>query len=234
MNKDEVTNWYTQIPKEFIKTPKKDPTYKSHLIKPNSMIVVIGQTGSGKTNAVVEFLSRKNGRFYEIIIFTGSSKDEALYRFLEDRIDGIQLIDDISGLPLVDSYKEDDKKELEKLIVFDDSVMLDPKLMKHICKWFMCARKMGWTCMFLSQDYTSTPIFIRRNVQYLWIFKLTDTSDEKRILAKQAMDIDLQKLRSMLAYSTSSKGQFMNIAVSEPKEEKYRKCFKEVLNPDDF
>ena len=195
MNKqDKVTNWFEHIPKEFKKVSKKDPTYKDHMIKANSMIVVIGQTGSGKTNSVVEFMSRKNGRFYEIIIFTGSSKDEPLYTFLASRIEGLQLIDEIGELPRIENYKESESKDLEKLIVFDYSVMLDPKLMKHICNWFMCARKLGFTCMFLSQDYVSTPTFIRRNAHYLQMFKLTDTSDARRILAKHAMDIDVSKL----------------------------------------
>ena len=113
MNKqDKVTDWYSQIPKEFKKQTKKDPTYKDHMIKPNSMIVTIAPTGGGKTNSVVEFLSRKNGRFYEIIIFTGSSKDEPLYNFLASRIDGLQLIDDIASLPQIENYKDDDKKDL--------------------------------------------------------------------------------------------------------------------------
>ncbi len=230
MNKpDKVTNWYSQIPKEFQKTPKKDPTYKDHMIKPNSMIVVIGQTGCGKTNSVVEFLSRKNERFYEIIIFTGSSKDEPLYSFLASRIEGIQLIDDIAELPRIENYKESDSKELQKLIVFDDSVMLDPKLMKQICYWFMCARKLGFTCMFLAQDYVSTPTFIRRNAHYLQLFKLTDASDAKRILAKHAMDIDVSKLKGMLSHCTKNKGEFMTIAVNVPTEEKYRHNFCSIL-----
>ena len=114
MNKqDKVTNWFDHIPKEFKKASKKDPTYKDHMIKPNSMIVVIGQTGSGKINSVVEFLSRKNGRFYEIIIFTGSSKDEPLYSFLASRIEGLQLIDEIGELPRIENYKESESKDLE-------------------------------------------------------------------------------------------------------------------------
>jgi hypothetical protein len=235
MNKqDKVTNWFDHIPKEFKKASKKDPTYKDHMIKPNSMIVTIAPTGGGKTNSVVEFLSRKNGRFYEIIIFTGSSKDEPLYNFLASRIDGLQLIDDIASLPQIENYKDDDKKDLEKLIVFDDSVMLDPKLMKHVCKWFMCARKLGFTCMFLSQDYVSIPTFIRRNAHYLQLFKLADASDAKRILNKCAMDIDISKLKKMLTYCTGEKGNFLTIAVNEPTDEKYRKNFSEILHPADF
>jgi GTPase SAR1 family protein len=73
---------------------------------PSSMIVCIGPTSCGKTNSVVEFISRKIERFYERIIFTGSSADEAYYQFLAERIDGLKLIDNVGELPNIDSYKD--------------------------------------------------------------------------------------------------------------------------------
>jgi len=66
------------------------------------------------------------------------------------------------------------------------------------------------------------------------MFKLTDTSDARRILAKHAMDIDVAKLKKMLTHCTGEKGNFLTIAVNEPTEEKYRKNFSEILNPADF
>eukprot|EP01039_Chlorochromonas_danica_P011460 gene11460-12817_t len=198
------------------------------------MIVCIGPTGCGKTNSVVEFLSRKNERFYEIIIYTGSSADEPFYQFLAGSIDGLKLIDNVGELPNIDNYKDSDDKDLEKLIVFDDSVMSDEKVLKQIAKWFMCARKVGFTCMFLAQDFVSTPKFIRRNAQYLQLFRLADMSDVRRILSKYAMDTDVSALTSMLTYCTREKGNFLTIAVNEPKESKYRRNFAEILDPDEF
>jgi predicted ATPase len=194
---DTVTNWFERMPKKYKAAKRADPTYPKHLIKPNSMMLVIGPTGIGKTNAVVEFLNRKNEQCFEIIIFTGSSSDEPLYQFLQGFIDGLKITDNIAELPKIDDYKDSDNKDLEKLIIFDDSCMMDVKILKEIQKWFMCARKLGFTCIFLSQDYTSTPIFIRRNVHYLLIFKLTDTLDVNRILSKHAMDTDVHTLKGM-------------------------------------
>ena len=231
---DKVRNWMEVIPKQFRPTRKADPTYDKHLIKPNSMMLVIGPTGCGKTNSIVEFLSRKNERFYEIIIFTGSSSDEPYYNFLASSIDGLKLIDNVGELPKIDDYKESENKDLEKLIIFDDSVMQDAKVLKEIQKFFMCARKLGFTCMFLAQDYTSTPIFIRRNAHYLQLFKLADMSDVKRILAKHAMDSDVPTLKNMLNHCTREKGNFLTIAVNEPTESKYRHNFNEILDPDEF
>jgi hypothetical protein len=232
--KDSVQNWYEVIPKEFRKAPKKDPTYPEHLIKPCSMILTVGPTGVGKSNSVVEFLKRKNNHFYEIIVFTGSSTDEPLYNFLKSAIQGIEMIDEVGKLPNIDVYKDSENKDLEKLIIFDDSVMNDKKELKQICKWFMCARKWGFTCMFLSQDFTSTPIFLRRQINYLQLFKLQDTNDERNILKKCATDVTATELHNMLVYATANKLNFLTIALSEIPSMKYRKDFIEVLDPKDF
>ena len=231
---DTINNWYEKMPKEFAKLPKKDPTYKDHLIKPCSMILSVGQTGSGKTNSVIEFLSRKNKRFYDITIYTGSTKDEPLYNFLQSRIDGLKLIDNPAELPRIDQYKDDDKKDLEKLIIFDDSVMEDKKVLKEIQKFYMMARKIGFTCLFLAQDYHSVPQFIRRNIQYLMMFKVTDTRDMKTILSKHAMDVDYDTLKNMLHYATKDKMDFLTIALNESPETKYRQNFTGILNPQQF
>jgi len=231
---DTVTNWFEKMPKKYKAAKRADPTYPKHLIKPNSMMLVIGPTGCGKTNAVLEFLHRKNEQFFEIIIFTGSSSDEPLYQFLAGSIDGLKLIDNVGELPRIDEYKDSDTKDLEKLIIFDDSCMQDVKVLKEIQKWFMCARKLGFTCIFLSQDYTSTPIFIRRNAHYLLLFKLADMNDVNRILAKQAMDTDVHALKGMLSDCTRERGNFLTIAVNEPTENKYRHNFTEILDPTEY
>jgi len=230
---DKVNNWYLKIPKQFNNNSGADPTYKSHLIKPNSMVLCVGKSGSGKTNSIIEFLSRKNSRFYEIIIFTGSNTDEPLYNFLKARINGIQLIDDIKNLPKIENYKDTDKS-LEKLLIFDDTIMLDKKIMKEIEKFYMMARKLGFTCVFLAQDYHSVSTFIRRNINYLQLFKMADFKDMKNILSKYCTEIDIDTLKNMLNYATNEPMNFLTIAINEPENGKYRRNFNEILNPLEF
>ena len=139
MSKDDIINFYEKLPLEF-RNNTKDKTYKKHLIKPRSMIAIVGGTGQGKTNSVVNFLNRKNSSFYEIIIFCGSgNSDEPLYSFLKSRIEGIKIVDDPSLLPKIENYKDEDKKT-EKLIIFDDAVLSDKKVLKEIAKFFMASR----------------------------------------------------------------------------------------------
>ena len=65
---DKIKNYYDLLDKGLKRENKFDKNYKKHYIQPNSMICCIGGTGSGKTNALIDFLTRKNEAFYDIII----------------------------------------------------------------------------------------------------------------------------------------------------------------------
>ena len=213
---DQILNFYEVLPKEFKSKKFVDKTYKSHLIKQKSMVLAVGGTGQGKTNMLCNFLKRSSGSYFDIIVFTGSNKAEPLYSYLSQSIQGLQLIDDITKMPRIESLKEDEKNELPKLIVWDDCIFLDKKLIREIEKFYMCSRKMGWTNFFLSQNYHSVSPFIRRNIQYLILFKITDMKDMKQILSKYTSDITIDKLKNMLNYATTEHLNFMTIAVNDP------------------
>ena len=87
---DKVKNWYNHLPKDLKRESKLDKNYKRHHIKPNSMICCIGGTGSGKSTSLIEFLSRKNEAFYDIIVFSGSTTDEPLINMLKSKIPEIK------------------------------------------------------------------------------------------------------------------------------------------------
>ena len=196
------------------------------MIRPHSMILTIGQTGSGKTNSIVEFLHRTSGKWYEIIIFTGSNSDEPIYNFLRNTIDGIIITNDPEELPKISDYEDSEDKGADKLVVFDDSVLGEPKVLKEISKWFMMARKLGFTCMFLSQDFHKVPPFIRRNVHYIQLFKMTDRRDLRQIFSKVAGDIPLEQMERMYDECTKSPGNFLTIDLrASTPAEKYRHNF---------
>ncbi len=75
---DWIKDWSKVVTKLEGEGIKKDKNYNKHMIKPCKMIASIGPTGSGKSNALLEFLSRKNGSFCEVILFSGSTTDEDL------------------------------------------------------------------------------------------------------------------------------------------------------------
>ena len=137
---DKVKNWYEHLPKDLKREPKLDKNYKQHHIQPNSMICCIGGTGSGKTLSLVDFLSRKNEAFYEIIIFTGSTSDEPLYNMLKQKMPDIQIFNDIAEFPSL-SHLDNNDKDKEKLIVLDDFINLKPTEMKKINEYLTSGRK---------------------------------------------------------------------------------------------
>ena len=150
--KDTIKDWYSVISnKKSGSGLKVDENYKKHYIKPCSMICIIGSTGSGKTTALIDFLSRKNNAFYQIIIFSGPTKDKPLYNFLKTKLPDIEIMDDVNELPNLTDFNDEDKKT-EKLFVFDDFQNTDKKNMKKIEKWSCSARKYGFTSLLLAQN----------------------------------------------------------------------------------
>jgi hypothetical protein len=116
---DKINNYYNIIDKEFKRSPMKDKNYNEHYINPCSHVCCIGQTGTGKTNALLEFLRRKPNVFYRIILFNPATTDEPLYNFLQNKIPDMETYNDINDLPNLSDF-DDDEKEQEKLIIFDD------------------------------------------------------------------------------------------------------------------
>jgi len=163
---DKVKNWYESLSKDLKRETKLDKNYKKHYIQPNSMICCIGGTGCGKTTSLVEFLSRKNESFYDIIIFSGSTTDEPLYSMLKQKMPEIKLMNDIAELPELKEFDNDDKDQ-EKLIVFDDFINLKKPELKKINEYLTGGRKFGFTVWCMAQDYKSVPKIITRNLHYL-------------------------------------------------------------------
>ena len=168
---DKIKNYYDLLDKSLKRENKYDKNYKKHYIQPNSMICCIGGTGSGKTNALCDWLSRKNEAFYNIIIFTGSTTDEPIYSMLKQKMPEIQLFNDINELPELKEFDNDDKDQ-EKLIVFDDFINLKKPEMKKINEYLTGGRKFGFSCYVMGQLYTAVPKTITRNCQYFIVFKL--------------------------------------------------------------
>jgi hypothetical protein len=233
MFKDKLNNWYEILNKNGTGNKQKiDKNFKKHLIMPNSMIMMIGSTGAGKTQALCDFLSRKNEAFHRIIIFSGSTTDEPLYNFLTEKIDGIELIDDPDELPeLNETYDDEDIKDnQEKLIVFDDMINLPKKYLIKIQKWFNSARKKGWTCISMIQNYTDAPIQMRRNAQYFIIFKLNDTNTITQILKNHNNNGDDKELVKKAYFEATKEPNNFFMLDLKNSDYRYRHNFTDIIN----
>jgi hypothetical protein len=223
---DQIRNWYETLPKD--KQPT-DPTFKKHYVQPNSMILCIGGTGAGKTNALVDFLHRKDGQFYKIIIYSGSTTDEPLYQMLEKELPGTELYHDIEEVPELTAFDDADKKH-QKLIVFDDFINLKTKEMAKINKYLTSGRKFGFTVWCMAQNYTSVPKIVTRNVQYLILFKINDNRSIDTIIRNHNLDgVDPKLFKDLYLRATAQPRNFFMIDLKGGKETRLRHNFLDML-----
>ena len=224
----DLTNFYQLLPKDKQKQPLG---YKNHMIDKNSRILMIGSSGTGKSNSLLNFIEKSSGEFSEIIICSFSTTDEPLYNFLQQKIPEVQLINNIEEVPEVQSYDNNDKKT-SKLIVFDDFVNLSKKEMKKLFDYAIASRKFGFTCVFISQSYTSVPKIISRNCNYLFIFRLNDKVSIKRIISNHSLSglVSAQEIEQYYYYATSKPLGFLLIDLKTNDENcRFRSGYNEFL-----
>lgn len=180
MNSD-CKNWTEVAIKEGLtKERKLDKNYQNHLVKPCSMIVIIGSTGSGKSNAICELIYRKNKAFSRIIILSNGKSNEAINKLLKKHVEGIEIIEDINKLPPLSEFADD--MDTEKLLIFDDCNNNTKKELNIVGNYFNTSRVFGFTCICLAQNFTAVPPQVRRNCNYVCLFKIHDNNIVNTIL----------------------------------------------------
>jgi hypothetical protein len=227
---DNIINFYEKMGdgiKHAIKMPK---SWKNHHIYNNSMIMCIGGTGAGKTNALLNYLARSSGEFSKIIIFTGSITDEPLYKILIEKNPEINIYNNIDELPDLEDF-DNKKKDLPKLIIFDDFINLKPKEMTKINKYLTQGRKYGFSCWLMGQSYTSIPKIISRNIQYYILFKINDNVSIDRILRNHnVFDIDHDLIKKVYQYCTKDPLNFLLIDLkTQNNNERFRRNFLDFI-----
>ena len=182
---------------------------------------MIGGSGTGKSNAVLNFIERSSGSFSKIIICSFSTTDEPLYNYLQSKIPDVELINNIDDVPAVQEF-DDKNKNKQKLIVFDDFVNLTKKEMQKLFDYAISSRKFGFTCIFISQSYTSVPKIISRNCNYIMIFKINDKVSIKRIIDNHGLvnTYKPEQIERMYHYSTSMPLGFLTIDLKTQDESK--------------
>jgi hypothetical protein len=207
---DKIVNYYNKL--KIGSGLKKPKNYNKHLIEHNSHILVIGKTGTGKTNWLMNYLSRSNGEFSKIIIFTGSTTQEPLYKIIQDANDDILIINDMDELPELDELEEEDDEAKPKLIVFDDFINLTPKELKRIFKYIISSRKYGCSCIMMAQDYKSVPKLIVRNVNYIVLFRINDNISINNIIRNHNINnIDKDTLKQIYLEATEEPLNFLTL-----------------------
>ena len=192
-----MINFYDVIKKDS-KRKNINPNYAKHGIKIPFRMIVASGSGTGKTNSICNLLSLFDKTFQKIILVMPTS-NEPLYNHMKNVFQEKMEIYEEGNIPeMIDD-------DLQKLIIFDDMILY--KDQKSIEEYYIRGRKMGYSCIYISQNFHSIPPIIRRNSQYF-------------ILGGNLLKKDLSLILSSFT-SNLDKDEFIKI---------YRKCTDKPMN----
>lgn len=237
----EVENFYSKKEVQAFcpkyNNPKYDP--KTMPFKHPMRGVIVGASGSGKSNVLLDLIKKTMGTFNSIKLFV-QDKDEPLYQYLASKIEPPQL-EIFEGIDAFNNYDvKEDLKHGQHLLIFDDFVIEPAKKQKKIEELFIRGRKMsdkGLSMLYLTQSYYQTPIIIRKQCNYVILKKVNGKRDIGAILKDSSIDADGKQLQNMYNHCVKSAddiSNFMLLDKSAPEEQRFRKNYNTLLNPEDF
>jgi len=224
-----IVNMYERIPSHFI-NKVDNPNFHLHNLKLPFRASIIAPSGSGKTNLLlnlIELFCVGEGTFQTITIIT-RNKDEELYRWLESMSDQIIIKEGLNNIPKLDKFD----KELNHLVVFDDLVL--EKDLSSVCQYYIRARKLNVSVMFLSQTFFGTPKIIRNNCNYMGLLKLSGNREVNMILSEFGLGVTKEQLFSIYEFATREKLQPLLIDLEAEPEKRFRKGISEIIDPNDI
>ena len=195
----------TKIMKKYLKSNYQMGGYEFHNIEFPKHLLVCSGTGGGKSNFILNYLklsSHGKGTIGHLTIVC--KQMEELYEMLQDNYgDDITIHTSLSKLPPLREFKE--HMGQQQMVIFDDCVA--EKNQSQIEEYFLRARKhgAGVQCVYLSQSYFKTPIFIRNNVSYLVLLTLSSDADLSRILTNYGVGIDKDIFKKIFKNAVSEK-----------------------------
>ena len=233
---DAMINFYDIMPKKFLSTPD-NPNFKHHKMNIPFRCITVGGSGTGKTittlNLIHRFSQGRKGTFSKIYYIT-KNKNEPALNYLETISDQIIIKEGLENLPNLDKDFPDPRTSdgEQFLVVIDDLVLA--KNQTPISNYMMRCRKLNVSVIICSQSYYATPIFQRRNANYIMVLKLGGNREIKQVLNDFGFNMSNEQLVKMYEYATSEKFSPLLIDCEAPPEERFRRGFLEVLSPDDF
>jgi hypothetical protein len=221
-----IINWYERIPKELLDNAP-NPNFHLHKFKLPFRMCIVAPSGSGKTNFLLNlihlFSCGENGTFQSITIIT-RNKDEPLYKWLQAKCDQIIIKENISSTPPLDKFD----KEFQHLVVWDDLVL--SKDLTMVEQYYIRARKLNVSVIFLSQSFFKIPKIIRNNCSYMILLKLSGNREVNIILSEFGLGITKDELLALYEYATKEKFCPLIIDMEEDITNRFRRGFLEILS----
>jgi hypothetical protein len=189
-------------------------------------MLIIGGSGAGKTQTFLNILHNFGDTFNNIYIVT-KNKDEPIYNYLEDKLGekGLEISEGIASAPDLDKLD----KEEQTLIVLDDLVL--EKNQKQLEEYFIRARKLNCSLIYISQSYFAVPRMIRQNLTYLVVKRLNTLKDLFRIMNEYSLGVEKKQLKELYdTATTGNKQDFLLVDLEESPENRFRKNFNEIFD----
>ena len=129
----------------------------------------------------------------------------------------------MENLPILDKFD----KDFNHLVVLDDLVLA--KDQSRIENYYIRARKLNVSVIYISQSYFRIPKIIRQNLSYLVLLKLSGNRELNLILSEGGLGLCREQLLSLYNYATTEKFNALVIDYEAPVEKRYRKNWLEYL-----
>ena len=224
VSKNGMVDYYKVMPKKFL-LKTHNPNYKEHKLNLPFRMLIVGGSGAGKTQTLMNLIRIMNGTFNNIHIIT-KNKEEPLYEYLESKVDtGLTITEGIDSAPNLDEF---DKKE-QTLIVMDDLVL--EKNQKQLEQYFIRARKLNCSLVYLSQSYFAVPKMIRMNLNYVIIKRLNTLQDLFRMMREYSLGVSKDVLVDLYQHSIqNNKQDFLLVDLDSEPKDRFRFNFLDVYD----
>lgn len=221
----ELVNFYSKMPKHLL-TQTKNPHFKVHNIKIPFRMLIVGSSGSYKTGTLLNIINVMSDTWMTITIITKNS-DEPLYKYLQTKIPAthLSIVEGVHNIPDLDSF---DKKE-NNLVIFDDLILDD---LKNVASYFIRARKLSVSCVFITQSYFSPDKnfkMIRRNCNYIILKKIAGVRDINLIMREYSLGISKEAFIKIYEEITKHNiMDFLMIDLDASPEDRFRHNFDTI------
>jgi hypothetical protein len=225
MKGGKVVNMYEHIPSNFL-DKTENPNFHLHKLKIPLRACIVAPSGSGKTNFLINLLhlfSHGEGTFQSITIITRNSS-EPLYRWIQSVCEQIVIEEGLNNTPPLDKFD----KSYNHLVVWDDLVLA--KDLSFVENYYIRARKLNVSCIFISQSYFRIPKIIRNNCGYMILLKLSGQREVNMILSEFGLGVSKEELIKIYEYATRDKFYPLLIDLEESPEKRFRKGFLDIID----
>ena len=198
-------NFYKHIGKKYSDGSKgKYKNYDKIKIEIPMRLLIVGASGSGKTNTLLNIISQMNS--WQKIYLCGRNINQPLYRFLIDILDEDTLFvcENVDDLPQIEEFDP----KIQNLLIFDDMICENNATLKKISSFFIRARHVNVSSVFLSQSYFDTPKLVRKNCDYIILKKINTKRDLKMLMKEYNLDDNLDNVMNI--YQKISKSGMEN------------------------